>query len=220
MIEFFLSSENLPFAVSITLVIAIALMEGVGFLFGAGISNLLDSLFSDSEIDFDLPDEIESPSFFTRFLSWLRVGSVPIIVIFLSFFALFGIIGFVLQSAGKLILGFYLPWYLSVWPVLLLTFPLVRVTGKAVAKIIPEDETSAISDKSFIGHVATITLGKAKKGEPAEAKFTDQFSQTHYIMVEPDIEGEIFEQGEKVLIVSQISSVYKAIKNINTKLTD
>jgi hypothetical protein len=48
-----------------------------------------------------------------------------------------------------------------------------------IAAVIPKFQTSAIQNDDFIGAVAHITIGIASKGNPAEAKFTDDYSQPH-----------------------------------------
>jgi len=84
----------------------------------------------------------------------------------------------------------------------------------------PKDETEAVAEKSFIGRVAVITLGKSSKDNPAQAKLTDKFGTTHYMMVEPDIEGDEFQKGDQILIVKQTSSGYKVINNSMSVLQD
>ena len=88
-----------------------------------------------------------------------------------------------------------------------------------MARIIPKDETEAVSEKSFVGCVATITIGTASKGKPAQAKLRDRLGNTHYVMVEPDIDGQFFETGSEVLIVMQTGSVFTAIANSNPSLS-
>jgi hypothetical protein len=94
----------------------------------------------------------------------------------------------------------------------------LRIFGGLIAKLLPKDETSSISNNDLIGHIAIITLGKAIKGSPAEAKVKDQSGQVHYFMVEPENENDIFMQGEKVLISSQNEKLFFAIKDIPEKL--
>ncbi|MEL6964311.1 MAG: OB-fold-containig protein, partial [Pseudomonadota bacterium] len=73
---------------------------------------------------------------------------------------------------------------------------------------------------SFVGRVATITLGSARLGQPAQAKLQDQHGQTHYVMVEPDRQDITFEQGSRVLLVARARGVFRAIKNKNNALID
>ncbi|MBU0475099.1 MAG: YqiJ family protein [Bacteroidetes bacterium] len=222
MMEFVLSPENIPFTVSIGLMIAIGLIEGVGMLIGMGLSNLIDSLLPDLDADLDLDalDEFEAPSLFSILLSWLRVGKTPIIALLVAGLTAFGLTGFVIQSVTKNILGFYLPWYLAILPAFFITLPIIRVSSKILEKIIPSDESDAVSSSTFIGLIATITIGTAKRGSPAEAKLHDKLGHSHYIMVEPDIDGEEFKQGEQVLLVKDNNRSFTAIKNTNINLTD
>ena len=105
-------------------------------------------------------------------------------------------------------------------PAVIVAVPSVRVIGTGLAKLIPKDETTAVSTDSFVGRVATITLGTARKGEPAQAKLTDRHGQTHYVMVEPDSEDTVFEAGDSVLLIEQAGPRFVAVANTNAALTD
>ena len=96
-------------------------------------------------------------------------------------------------------------------PVFLVSLPAVRLLGGIAAKIIPKDETDAVSERSFIGRTATIVLGTARAGSPAQAKLTDKNGTVHYVMVEPDVTGGQFETGDSVLLVSQEKAVFIGI---------
>ena len=82
------------------------------------------------------------------------------------------------------------------------------------------DETESVSEKTFIGRIAVVTLGKARVGSPAQAKLRDQHGQTHYVMVEPDQPGEEFPAGTDVLLVRQVGAVFKSIRNTRSVLVD
>jgi hypothetical protein len=84
----------------------------------------------------------------------------------------------------------------------------------------PKDETDAVSEQSFIGRVAVITLGNASHGSPAEAKLKDQHGQMHYVMVEPDLPNEAFSQGTAVILVRQKGAHFTAINNTSNVLID
>jgi hypothetical protein len=84
----------------------------------------------------------------------------------------------------------------------------------------PKDETYVVSEKSFPGLIATITLGTAQKDKPAQAKLRDRHGQTHYILVVPDNPEESFTNGEKTIIVSQKGSIYTVIANTSNSLVD
>jgi hypothetical protein len=224
MIAFLLATENLPFTVSLTLMLAIAVMEGVSTLIGAGLSDMIDSVLPemdlDVDIDADLDADFHAPGPFTRLLGWLRVGQVPVLVLAIVFLTAFGLIGLFCQSTALKLVGHMLPAALASVPALCITIPMVRVCGGVLAKILPKDETESVSEESFVGRVAVITLGTAAAGKPAQARLTDQHGQNHYVMVEPDLAGVSFEQGTEVLIVSHQGALYKGIENPNQALTD
>ena len=216
MFEFITSPENIPFAVALLVLLIIAMLEGVGAIFGASISNILGSLIPDTDfaIEMEGPD-LDSPSTFGRVLSWLRIGQVPILILIIVFLVGFGIGGLMLQKFLLVTFGRMLPAFIATIPALAISLPTVRVLGGVLNKIIPKDETSAVSKDTFIGRVAVITLGKSSKGNPAEGKVKDSFGKYHYIMVEPDNAGDIFVQGGQVLLVRRDGSKFYAIKNEN-----
>ncbi|MDH5360602.1 MAG: YqiJ family protein [Gammaproteobacteria bacterium] len=221
MFELITAPQNLPFSVALALMFGIALLEGITALFGAAISGMLDSLIPDLEVDADLSDvELQSPHALSRLLSWLRVGKVPVLILLVIFLTGFGLIGLALQSLMNNALGFMFPALIASIPAALLALPIVRVMGGFIGKILPKDETEAVSQDSFIGRIAIITLGVAKAGSPAEAKIKDQFGTTHYIMVEPEQATDELDATIPLLIVKKAGHLFKVIRNENINLID
>lgn len=220
MLELIFANQNLPFAVAIALMLLIALLEGVTTILGMGLSGLLDSIVPDLDVDLDvdIDGDFQTAGPVTRILGWLRIGQVPVLVLLVVFLTSFGLIGFGVQSASHRMSGQFLSTYAAVGVSLVLALPLVRMCGGILAKIIPQDETEAVSEKSFIGLVAVVTTGKAKMGSPAQGKITDRYGQTHYVMIEPDEAGEEFLQGAEVLLVHQQGATFSAIRNTSAAL--
>lgn len=216
--EFIADGHNSLFAGALALMLLIALLEGVTTLLGAGLSNLIDSLLPDVEIDLEVPDT--SSSALSRLLGWLHVGRVPILVIAVIFLTAFGLIGYGIESLLLGATGMLWPGWIVAIAAFFGALPVVRLLSGAIRRIIPQDESSAISEESFVGRVATITLGKARRGYPAEAKLTDQHGQTHYLMVEPEKEDVEFAQGEEVLVVARDANRFIVIENTHAALTD
>lgn len=219
MIELLTASQTLPFGASLGVMLAIALLEGVATVMGMGVSGFLDSLLPDLEVDLDVPD-VEAPSALSRLLGWLRIGQVPVLMLLVVFLTAFGLIGLGLQSASRSLVGFFMPAPIAVIPTFLLALPCVRLFGGLLSRFMPQDETDAVAESSFIGRVAVITLGTAKAASPAQAKLRDARGTTHYVMIEPDVEGEEFGTGSSVLIVRQKGAVFTAIRADNDALTD
>jgi ABC-type multidrug transport system fused ATPase/permease subunit len=202
----------LPFSIAILLMFGIALLEGVGMLLGASISSAIDAIMPDFDVDVDI--EV-SQNGLTKLLGWMNVGRVPLLIIIVAFLTVFGLVGFVLQFFVYGLIGIYLNIFIAVAIALVVSLPFTRFFTNVLQKILPQDETSAISSSDFIGKVVTITLGQATLGTPAEAKFTDKHGQTHYLMVEPEEDGIVFRQGESIILSKENNSGFYAIKNEN-----
>ena len=209
MFDFVLAPANLPFSVALGLMIAIGIAEGVGMLIGFAVSNLLDNLMPDLDLDVDA--DIGDHGAFGEFLTWLRFREVPVIAIFIAFLASFSIVGFGMQMVLSNTFGWMMPALIAGPAAFVLSLPGVRLFAGILAKIMPRDETAAVSTESFIGRTATIVLGTATSGSPAQGKFKDQHGTTHYVMLEPDNAGEEFPQGSDVLIVRQDGATFFAI---------
>lgn len=224
MIELLTAAEAQVFVVALAVMLIIALLEGVGMLLGAGLSEFLESMLpevdADLGVDIDLDGPQSSPPLFTRFLSWLRIGEVPILMIIVVFLTAFGLIGLVLQSFVAGLFGSPLPQWVAVLPALMLALPLTRLSAGVLAMVMPKDETDAVAESTFVGRIATVTLGTARVGSPAEAKLEDEHGYVHYIMVEPDAVSSEFAMGTEVLITEHTGSVFKGIVNPTAALVD
>ena len=225
MLSFILAPENFPFAVALAVMFGIALLEGISTLFGAALSSLVDTMLPDLTPDIELDAgldgaDVEAPYALSRFLSWLRVGQVPVLMLIVIFLTAFGLVGFGLQSLASNTFNHLMPGWLASIPAMLLGFPLVRAFGGVLARYMPGDETEAVAVASLIGRIATITIGTATKGRPAEARVKDNYGTSHLLMVEPDQAADSFGAGEEVLLVKKEGSVFKVITNPNSVLTD
>ena len=181
-----------------------------------GLSELLESILPDFEFDMSATEVPEST--LSRLLGWINFGKVPVLIIFVCFLTAFGIAGYVLQYFAYGVTSLLIPQLLAVPAAFMAAMPFVRLFTNILQKIMPKDESSALSENSFIGTLATITLGTAKKGSPAEAKVTDKHGQTHYFMIQPESEDDEFVQGEQVLLSRPSSNGFYAIRNHNTSL--
>jgi hypothetical protein len=220
MLAFLTAPENLAFSVSLALMTLLALLEGVGTLLGAGLSGLADALLPDSlvpDLDADMPDTA-GPGGISGLLGWLYIGKAPFLVVLILLLASFGLGGLLLQKLAEQFLGGLLPGWIASPAALLAALPITRGGARLTARLIPRDETEAISEESFVGRVAVLTLGSARPSYPAQARLTDAHGQSHYVMVEPDGEMELA-AGIEVLIVKKKGHVFLAIPNPNPLLS-
>ena len=212
--------ETEIFGIALALMLLLGALEILSMLLG-GASEWLDNLLPDNladgahaEVGLDAADGVV-----VRFLSWLYVGKVPVLMLLVVFLAVYGLVGYVFQTAFAAVFGAYLNGTLAAVAVWFLSLPLVRATAGGLYKILPKDETSAVSQDTLIGRVGVIVIGQARTGSPAQVRVKDGFGQTHYVMVEPDGEG-VLKQGEAVLLVSLEGNTFKAILNPSGSLVD
>jgi membrane protein implicated in regulation of membrane protease activity len=157
--------------------------------------------------------------FFGDALGWLHFGKVPLLVIIVIFLTTFALAGFVAQFALRGVIGAFAPWPPAAAFALVAAVFGVRLGGRAISRIIPHDETSAVSDASLVGRVGTIVIGTARAGKPAEARVRDEVGASHYVMVEPEEADQAFEAGTSVLLVRHVSGRrFHAIHNPKPEL--
>lgn len=204
--DLFLAPESWPFTVAVMLVVAIAAIEGMALLVGASFSGWLDHLAPDAA------HGLEGVS--DSWLGWLHVGKVPMLVLLVVLLTAFAMIGYTVNAVAHGALGFYPPPLLSAVVAFFGALPVVRASGAAIARILPRDETFAVSLDSLVGRVAVVVNGTARTNYPAEARVKNEHGQTLYVRVEPDRDEIQFGPGESVLLVKQISgSRFLAIAN-------
>jgi hypothetical protein len=210
MTEFILEPFNLPFLVAILILITLLVIELISMAMGAGLSGILDNQFdADMDMDGDMP---ANQSFFSFYLSWMRVKQVPLLILLVLYLGIFAICGYLLQKMFVVWFGFPLPHWVSVPSAFLIGYPFYLFFGNLLGEHLFKDESSAVYESSFVGKLAEITVGTAKQGNPAEAKLIDEFGQLHYLMVEPEKENVQFKTGEKVKLTQKGEINFKAIK--------
>lgn len=200
----FLTSPHVfPFNIALGLIVFIAFLEGLGLMLSISPSSKLESLLP--ELDTDGPwDEA---------LSWLHLGRVPMLVLLLLFLMGYAIFGYALQAVCLALFGHFLPLWLGAVLAVFSGLATVRGLGTVLAHVVPRDETSSVSEASLVGRVGVITLGQARRGYAAQARVRDAKGRNHYLMVEPDLDDDIFEEGAGVLLVRKTGAVYRAITN-------
>lgn len=206
--------SNIIFSISLCLLFFLGTLEIILIIFGGGSQGLLDQflpedLSASKDVDVHLDGEA---NLFMLILDWLYIGRVPLLVWFIVFLTTYGLTGIITQS----IYNFFIQSFVSAWIIspicLFIAMPIVRYNAMIITKILPKDETTAIYSHELIGRTAILTLGTAQMNSPAEAKVIDQHAQTHYVLVEPELD-EIFNQGDTVLLTEKTTLGFKAIKN-------
>ncbi|MFQ5560424.1 MAG: OB-fold-containig protein [Nitrospinota bacterium] len=204
-----LLDSNLLFTTSLAIMFSITIVELVSVFMGFQFSDLLESILPDMDFDTDL-STLEKVSALTYVFRWFQLGKIPALILLVIFLTIFGILGLCLQALSIFLTGESFSSFFASLFAGLLTIPLVKITSTLFIRFFPKEETSAVSENSFIGMIATVVLGTAKKNEPAQAKLIDKYGKTHYLMIEPSSEREEYPAGKKVLLTDRKESVFVA----------
>jgi len=245
MFEFLGHPGNLPFAAALVVLVGLGIIELVGLIIGIGLTSLLDDLLPDLDFDSDRlgvdvdidagVDALDAEGDLThvainksglsgilRALSWLGLGRVPILVYLVLFIVFFSCTGLIMQMTLFSLTNqqFMLPGWISWVPALIVTVPMTRIGAYQIGKLVPKVETDAVSEKTFIGRVAKVTLGNNQPGEQVQARLADENGQNHYVMVKPDSKESTFEMGDDVLLVKRENGSFRGIHNPSSAMTD
>ncbi len=189
MLEIIAAPANLPFSVALLVMLMIGVVEALGL--GASAVHL------DAHADIDGGGDL---------LGWLGVGRVPLLMLLVVFLALFGLIGLAVQQfAGPL------PLWIAAPAAVVAALPLTGLGARGLARIMPGDETTAVSLDSLVGRRGTITIGTARRGSPAQARVADIHGQIHHVMVEPYDDDQSIREGETVRLDRRDGHIFIAV---------
>jgi membrane protein implicated in regulation of membrane protease activity len=195
------AEQTWPFGVALAIMVALSVLEGVGLLLAHRPSSLLDSLVPDT------PDGVDGP------LGWLHLGKVPMLVLIALFLAGFALAGYLIQGVALSLSGALLPAWMAAIPAAFAGLSITSALGGLLARVIPRDESSAVSEQTLIGRAGVVVRGIARTGLAAEAKVRDLNGHTHYVMVEPDLPDQTLQEGASVLLVRKSGAIFFCIPN-------
>ena len=199
MLDFITAPENLPFAVGLILMAMIGFVEALGL--GAGAAHI--DVHADADGDL---------------LGWLGFGHVPLLMLIVVFLALFGLIGLTIQQISDALAGVPMAPWTAAAVAAVASLPLLGLSARALGRIMPRDETTAVSLDSLIAKRATVMLGTARRGSPARAQVRDAHGQIHYVMIEPNGDDQSIGEGETVLLVRREGDIFIGLSEGDTYL--
>jgi hypothetical protein len=197
-VEFFFRPEVALFSGVLAVVALLAVLEMLStFTIGSGPASFLDALVDTAA----WPD--------SALTNWLLVKEVPLMVALTTALTGFGATGLLLQGFAIQMTDRPLAVELAV--VLGLAGAVFGMRGlNALFRQMKVTHTTALEPADFIGRRVVLLSPVARKGQPGEAKFTDQHGQTHYLMVQPDGDADEFVEGDHVTLCEVSSSGYFA----------
>ncbi|MBN9459503.1 MAG: DUF1449 family protein [Bosea sp.] len=192
-----------PFWLALMIVVGLGLVELVSVLLGASASGILDD-----GLGHHGPDGHEA-GLLGGWMSWLNAGGVPILVLAVILLSAFAVFGFAVQSLATRLAG-PLPITAAVPAALVAAVPVTRWLSRGIARIIPRDETAAISQVDFIGLVGTVSIGPLDQGNPGSVRVKDRHDNIHVLRATA-APGHVIETGRLVVIVDGSDGLFQAI---------
>jgi hypothetical protein len=195
--------ENLPFMVSLALLALLAITQllGVADIGGGDVDVDVDG-------DADLHGE---PGLAAGIASLLGIGRLPLVAWLTLLLAVYGLGGLSLQQIINAFTGHMLPALPAGALMMIAALPVTGLLARPLARIWPQDETTAIDIELLLARRGHIEIGTSSRGNPARAVVRDAHGQTHLVMVEPHEDASRFRQGDEILLVRREGELFYAI---------
>ena len=212
MADFLLTQANLPFTLSLTFVLILGAFEAFSLCTGFSLVGALDN-WAPSDVDVGShgagPSEVNG---LTEIATWLCLDRLPLLIWFVLVAVSFSITGYSCNYISLTLSNALLPQSATLPIALFVTAFCCRYIGALVARILPKNESSAVSIDGLLGRVGTVTIGCAIKGNPSEAIVKDQYLQQHYVLVEPELPSIEFNSGTQVVLLRRQGMVWSAAR--------
>lgn len=198
-----LADHNLPFAAALLLMLLLAIAQAVG----------LGDLLGDADVDMDADVDGQgavAAGPLDGLASLFGIGRVPFMVWLALFLFLFAAIGFGIQHLAESLTGAPLDRWLAAVLAAGGCLPVTGALARPLGRLLPHDETTAISVDALVGRRAIITDGIARGGSPARARVIDRHGHPHHVMVEPHETTSELHAGDEVLLVRREGNQFYA----------
>ncbi|MBK8158564.1 MAG: DUF1449 family protein [Rhodospirillaceae bacterium] len=220
-LEFLSGSGTRPFAIAGLILIGLLVIEIVSMLMGVSLSAKIDALF-----DVDTPDTPDldhggiaasgldvhagEGSLFGTAWDWLNAGRVPLLVWLMGLLGAFTAFGYIIQALAHLAIGF-LPAFMAAIPAAVLAIPATRNVSRLIGRIVPRDESYAVTRDDLIGLTGTISLGPVTEQEIGRVLVKDAHGNRHLTWVRAAEPGINLPTGAVVLLTERHGTEYLVI---------
>ncbi len=201
MTDMLLAPDVRPFAISAAIMIVLSGVELLTTLVGFSLSQVMGK---------DFAAEMNADSGLNGLFLWINAGRLPLFILLILALGIFAIAGFFLQALAHGV-GLSVPVAIAAIAAAAFSLPVIRVTSRGIARIIPRDETYAVSEADFIGHVAEVSVGPLDQGLPGRVRLKDVFGNWHSLVARASPESTPLPVGASVLLVDRDAKSFIAI---------
>jgi hypothetical protein len=202
-----LAADVRPFAVAAAIVVALGAVEVLTSLVGFSISHYVGK---DVHLGGESDGGDGSDGGIAGLMLWINAGRVPLLILIMLALGLFSIAGFLLQGIAHSA-GLQVPAWIAAIAAIAAAIPAVRVTSRGISRIIPRDETYAVDEADFVGHVAVVTVGPLDQGLPGRVRLKDVFGNWHSVAARASPDSQALAVGASVLLVDRDTKGFIAI---------
>ncbi|MEH2542863.1 MULTISPECIES: OB-fold-containig protein [unclassified Bradyrhizobium] len=199
--DLLLAPDVRPFAIAAAIMLALGGIELLATLVGFSISELLGK---------EVTVEADHANGLGGLFLWINAGRLPLLILIILALGTFSIAGFFLQGLAHGV-GISVPVSIAALAAAACSIPAIRVTSRGIAKIIPRDETYAVDEADFIGHVAEVSIGPLDQGLPGRVRLKDVFGNWHSLVARASPESVPLPVGASVLLVDRDAKSFIAI---------
>jgi hypothetical protein len=199
--DILLAPDVRPFAVAAAIMLALGGIELLAMLVGFSIGELFGK---EVAVDVDSGDGLGG-----LFL-WINAGRLPLLILIILALGVFSIVGFFRQGLAHGV-GVSSPVSIAAIAAAGFSLPVIRFTSRGIARIIPRDETYAVDEADFIGHVAEVSIGPLDQGLPGRVRLKDVFGNWHSLVARASPESTPLPVGASVLLVDRDAKSFIAI---------
>ena len=199
--DILLAPDVRPFAVAAAIMLALGIIELLTSLVGLSIGELVGK---------DIALEGDSHNILGGAFLWINSGRLPLLILLVLALGVFSIEGFLLQGIAHAI-GTTVPVSIAALAAIAGSIPVIRTASRGIARIIPRDETYAVSDADFVGKVALVSVGPLDQGFPGKVRLKDVFGNWHSVAARASPESTPLPVGASVLLVDRDARCFIAI---------
>jgi hypothetical protein len=199
--DILLAPDVRPFAVAAGIMVALGGIELLATLVGFSIGELFGK---------EVTVEADSGNGLGGLFLWINAGRLPLLVLIILALGVFAITGFFLQGLAHGA-GLSIPVPIAAIAAAGFSLPVIRLTSRGIARIIPRDETYAVDQADFIGHVAEVSVGPLDQGLPGRVRLKDVFGNWHSLVARAGPDSTPLPVGASVLLVDRDAKSFIAI---------
>lgn len=193
-----------PFTIAALILVGLVVFEIVSTLVGLSFTSLLGLGHPDGH-----GDGVGDHGPLDAWMSWLNKGGVPLLILIMIGLASFAICGFAIQGVAQAVVA-PLPTLVASVCAIVLALPVTRALTRWTARILPREETAAISQADLIGLTGTVALGPLDQGKPGQVRVKDRYGNIHVVRAKA-APGHTIPQGAFVLLVDGSKGLFETI---------